>query len=188
MEWMIWASMAVAVLAAAAAVLRSVQCRDRETGTFVVRETRMTAVMGVLLLAVAFLVGFAKLYDPATAGGDATSYYLAAALILACGLLGSFTVMFGLLKRVTVYDDRLCARSAFGVSRELPWTDIVRVDKPMMSKALKLTDKDGKVLTVSGGTEDFERFLTFAQERISHASGAALLQQTENRLRGGKHL
>lgn len=188
MNGLIYASMAVSAAAALAAFFRIGKCRPQKEGKFAVRETSMTIFMGVMLLAIAFFVGYMKLSDAAVAGTDEKSYYFTAGLTLLCGLLGSFTILFGALRRVVVYENRVAAYSPFGVRKEIPWNQIVRVDKGIMSKSLRLTAADGRAISVSGKPEDYERFTAFAQKHITRATGELLLSQTESRLRGGKHL
>lgn len=187
MMWLVYASMTVCVLAAVGALGLICIRLPRKEGIFTVKETWMTAVMGLILLAVGVFAGCAKLADNSVAGTDTNSWFLISALTTGCGILGGYTILFGLLRRVVVFDDRIIFYSAFGVRRGVRWKEIVRVEKGLLTRALKLTAQDKRVYSVSGESAEFERFVSFAKTHISQAKGSQLVAMTESRLRGGKH-
>lgn len=188
MDWLIRASIVISAVAALAALFWILKCHPQENGIFAVRETSMTIFMGIMLLTIGLFVGYMKLSDAAVAGTDEKSYFFTAGLTLLCSLLGSFTMLFGALRRVVVYENRIEAYSPFGICTEIFWNQIVRVDKGIMSKSIRLTAADGRAVNVSGKPKDYERFTAFARKHITQAKGELLLSQTENRLRNGKHL
>lgn len=85
--------------------------RCRETGLLCIRETWMTAVLGLMLLALGFAFPILKAMDPTAAGTDARSYWFVAGFGLACHCLGDFALLFTCVKCTVLHEDR--CRSLF---------------------------------------------------------------------------
>lgn len=184
MDKILYASCAAAVIALIAAVVMIVKNRCTDTGIVCVRETWMTAVIGVMMIALGFWILSLKLTDAAIAGTDENSYWFVAGFSLLCHLLGDFALLFTLVKRVVLFEDRVEECSAFGKHKTIYWEDIIKVEKPMTRKAYVLTDKDGNVISVSGDNKACNQFVDFARTKVKAASGSNLLHQVEHRLKG----
>ena len=184
MDKILYASLAAAVLLLAAAIVLMVKNRCTDTGLVCVRETWMTAVMGVMLMVMGVFIAVMKLVDPAVAGTDDSSYWFVVVFSLLCHLMGAFMLLFTFVKRTVLFDDRIEDCSAFGFTRTMSWGDIVKVEKPVTRKAYVLTDRDGNVISVSGDSKAGREFAEFARTKIKSASGTHLLHQVERRLKG----
>lgn len=161
--------------------------RCRETGLLCIRETWMTAVLGLMLLALGFAFPILKTMDPTAAGTDARSYWFVAAFGLACYCLGDYALLFTFVKCTVLHEDRAVAYSTLGAQQTLYWADVVRVEKPVTRSCYILTDQDGNSIQVGGDSKASRQFMEFAREKVKGASGTELLRQVEHRL-GGKHL
>lgn len=184
MDKILYASCAAAVILLIATILLIVKNRCTDTGLVRVRETMMTAVMGVMCMALAVYITYLKLTDPTIAGTTENSYWFVAGFSLACHLMGDIMLLFTFVKRVVLFEDRIEDCSFFGKKQTMYWADIIKVEKPMTRKAYVLTDRDGNVISVSGDNKACKEFVDFAKSRIKSASGSNLLHQVEHRLKG----
>lgn len=184
---LLYLSLAAGVLLLGATVGSILKWRCRETGSLCLRETWMTAVLGIMLLALGFVFPALKLTDPSAAGTDSQSYWFVILFSLACHLMGDFALLFTFVKRTVLYEDRVLACSAFGRQTQIRWEDVVRVDKPVTKSCYILTDRDGDTIQVGGDNKASRQFVDFAKAKIKTASGANLLHQVEHRL-SGRHL
>lgn len=187
MAKLLYPALAAGVLLLAATVVFILKRRCRETGRLCLRETWMTAVLGMLLLALGFAFPVLKLLDPSAAGTDSQSYWFVILFSLACHLMGDFALLFTLVKCTVLYEDRVLACSALGRQTQMLWEDVVRVDKPVTRSCYILTDRDGNTIQVGGDNKASRQFVDFAKAKIKTASGANLLHQVEHRL-SGRHL
>jgi hypothetical protein len=157
-----------------------------DKGLACLHETWMTAVMGVMLIALGFAICAMKWIDPTIAGEGTNSYWFVAGFNIVCQLLGIFALLFTWVKKVVAFDDTLLVISPFGAQKVISWNDVVKVEKPMTSRAVKLTDVRGSVVTVSGDAKPYARFLALAKKKVRPRQGQELLDQVEKRLRMGK--
>lgn len=187
MDKVLFASLGLgaALLAATAVIIAKKRCRD--TGIIVIRETWMTAVLGLMIIALGFAFPVMKLLDSTLVGTDSTSYWFAAGFGLLCQLMGDFALLFTCVKCVVLFDDRAVEYSYMGDQSAIYWKDIVRVEKPLMKSAYVLTDRNGNTIQVGGDSKASRKFIEFAKSKVENASGADLLHQVEHRL-GGRHL
>ncbi len=186
MQTAVYASLALTVVILAASVVLIARNQPSDKGLICLCETWMTAVMGGMLVLMGIVLCVTKLVDPSVAGEDRTSYLAVAGLNVVCQGLGGFCLLFAFVKKVIAFDDHVLTISSFGKRREVLWKDIVKVEKPVLSRAVKLTDKNGGTFTVSGGTKAYARFAELAKQKIRPREGKALLDQVESRLRLGK--
>lgn len=184
MDKILYASLAAAVVLLAAAIVLIVKNRCTDPGLVCVRETWLTAVMGVMLIAMGIFITVSKLIDPNIAGTDERSYWFVAVFGLLCHLLGAFMLLYTFVKRIVLFEDRIEDCSPFGITRTMYWGDIVQVEKPLTRKAYVLTDRDGNTVSVSGDSKASKEFVDFARSRIKSAKGTNLLYQVEHRLKG----
>lgn len=184
MDKILYASLAAAVVLLIAAIVMMVKNRCTDDGLVCVRETWMTAVMGVMLVAMGVFITVMKLIDPAVAGTDESSYWFVAVFGLLCHGLGAFMLLYTFVKRIVLFEDRIEDCSPFGITRTMYWDDIVQIEKPMTRKAYVLTDRDGNTVSVSGDSKASQAFVDFARTRIKSAKGTNLLYQVERRLKG----
>lgn len=187
MAKLLYLALAAGALLLAATVVSILKLRCRETGSLCLRETWMTAVLGLMLLALGFAFPVLKLMDPSAAGTDSQSYWFVILFSLACHLMGDFALLFTFVKCTVLYEDRALACSSFGQRTQIRWEDVVRVDKPVTKSCYILTDRDGNTIHVSGDNKSSRQFVDFAKAKIKNASGASLLHQVEHRL-SGRHL
>lgn len=182
----LYASMAAAVALLAATAVLTACSQPKDKGLACLGETWMTAVLGLMLVAMGFAVCAMKLIDPTVGGEEESSYLFVAGFNLVCQLLGCFALLFTYVKKVIAFEDHLLVISTFGKDREVLWKDIVKVEKAVTSRTIKLTDKDGRVVSVNGSAKAFARFADIAKEKIRPRQGKELLNQVESRLRIGK--
>lgn len=174
-----------ALLAAAVALIFKRRCKDK--GILCIRETWMTAVLGLMIIALGFAFPVLKLMDGTLAGTDPNSYWFVMGFSVLCHLMGDFALLFTCLKCSVLFEDRAVEYSPFGDQSVIYWEDIVRVEKPLMKSAYMLTDRNGNTIQVSGDKKASARFIEFAREKVKNASGKDLLHQVEHRL-NGRHL
>lgn len=186
MQMTIYASLGLSVVILAAAAVLIARSQPEDKGLICLRETWMTTVLGAMLVLIGIAACVMKLVDPAVAGEDRNSYLSVAGINLVCQGLGAFCLLFALVKKVIAFDDHVLTISSFGKCREVLWKDIVKVEKPVMSRAVKLTDRSGGVVTVNGDAKAYARFVELAKGRIRPAQGKDLLNQVESRLRLGR--
>ena len=173
------------LLAATAAIIVKRRCKD--TGIVCIRETWMTAVLGLMIIALGFAFPALKLMDASLAGTDSNSYWFVIGFSVVCHLMGDFALLFTFLKCSVLFEDRAVEYSPFGDQSVIYWQDVVRVEKPMMKSAYVLTDRNGNTVSVSGDKKASAQFVEFAKEKVKNASGKDLLHQVEHRL-NGRHL
>ena len=174
----------VLLLAAIALIVRR-RCKD--TGIVCIRETWMTAVLGLMIIALAFAFPVLKLMDGTLVGTDDQSYWFVIGFSIICHLMGDFALLFTFVKCSVLFEDRAVEYGLFGDRNEICWEDIVRVEKPMMKSAYVLTDRNGNTIHVSGDKKASQKFIEFAREKVQNAAGSDLLRQVEHRL-NGRHL
>lgn len=173
------------LLAATVAMILKRRCKD--TGMLCIRETWMTAVLGLMVIALGFALPVMKLVDPSLMGTESTNVWYVIGFGLACHLVGDFALLFTFVKCTVLYKDRAVEYGSFGDQHVIYWEDVVRVEKPMMKSAYVMTDRNGKTVTVSGDKKASQQFVDFAKEKVKNASGKDLLHQVEHRL-NGRHL
>ena len=187
MDKFLYLSLAAGVLLMAAVLVLIVKRRCRDTGIICIRETWMTAVLGLMIIALAFAFPALKLADSTLAGTDNQSYWFVIGFSLLCHLMGDFTLLFTCIKCTVLFEDRAVEYSPLGDQSVIYWKDIVRVEKPLMKSCYELTDRNGNVVRVGGDKKASAQFVEFAKEKVKNASGTDLLHQVEHRL-GGRHL
>lgn len=175
----------IVLLIASAALIIKRRCKD--TGIVCIRETWMTAVLGLMIIALAFAFPVLKLMDGTLAGTDDQSYWFVIGFSVICHLMGDFAMLFTFLKCSVLFEDRAVEYGPFGDQSVIYWEDIVRVEKPMMKSAYVMTDRNGNTVHVSGDKKASMQFVEFAREKVKNASGSDLLRQVEHRL-NGRHL
>ena len=174
-----------ALLIASTVLIIKRRCKD--TGIICIRETWMTAVLGVMVIALGFAFPVLKLMDGTLAGTDDQSYWFVIGFSVICHLMGDFVLLFTFLKCSVLFEDRAVEYGPFGHQNVIYWDDIVRVEKPMMKSAYVMTDRNGNTVHVSGDKKASQQFVEFAREKVKNASGSDLLRQVEHRL-NGRHL
>lgn len=187
MDKFLYLALAAGAVLLAAVVVLILKRRCRETGILCIRETWMTAILGLMIIALAFAFPVLKLMDAALAGTDDQSYWFVIGFSVICHLMGDFALLFTFLKCSVLFEDRAVEYSPFGDQSVIYWRDIVRVEKPMMKSAYVLTDRNGNTIRVSGDKKASAQFIEFAREKVHNASGSDLLRQVEHRL-NGRHL
>jgi len=171
----------IEILLAACAVLTvlfTLLCRRKERfadAQFVVKETPLTAVLGILLFAeAAFLCVLMErrgvTIDLSSAFGRNIAVFLAAS-----ALLGAFLFCYSLVRRVAVYADRLVFRSSFGSLFELRWEDVSAV-KLTQTRRMKLANKEGAGFTVGGEKKGYSRFIVLASKLLPAQAGREIAQ------------
>ena len=173
------------LLAAATVLIFKRRCKD--SGMVCIRETWMTAVLGLMLIALGFAFPVLKLMDPAIAGTEDRTYWFVAVFSIICHLMGDFVLLFTCVKCTVLFEDRAVEYSLFGDQNVIYWEDIVHVEKPLMKSAYVITDRNGNTIHVSGDKKASRQFIEFAREKVQNASGSDLLRQVEHRL-NGRHL
>lgn len=184
MDKLLYASCLVSAAALVLTVVLCIKNRYGEDGLVCIRETWVTALMAVMLIALGVFIVYMKLADPTVSGTDANSYWFVAGFSLLCHLMGDFTILFTFVKRVVLFEDSVEACSVLGKKTRVAWKDITKVDKSMMSKAIKMTDVHGNTLSVSGDDKSLKRFTEIAREKLKASQGSDLLRNVESRLRG----
>ena len=184
MDKFLYLALAAGVLLLAATAVLMITRRCRETGIICIRETWMTAVLGLMIIALAFAFPVLKLMDPTVAGTDPQSYWFVIGFSVICHLMGDFVLLFTVVKCTVLFEDRAVEYSPFGDQSVIYWKDIVRVEKPMMKSAYVMTDRNGNTVHVSGDKKASQQFIEFAKEKVQNASGSDLLRQVEHRLNG----
>ena len=182
----IYASIALSLVLLAGTAVIAVRSQPRDYGLVCLRETWLTTVLALMLIALGLAVCAMKLIDPSLAGEEADSWWFAAGFNLVCQVLGDFTLLFALSKKVVAFADRIETISVLGKRREVAWEDVVRVEKAPMSRSVKLTDRQGNVISINGESRDYAKFTQLAKEKIRPAQGRELLEQVESRLRRGR--
>lgn len=175
-----------AVLLAATAAL-IVKRRCKESGIVCIRETWMTAVLGMMIIALGFAFPALKLMDSTTAGTDSQSYWFVIGFSVLCHLMGDFALLFTCVKCTVLFEDRAVEYTPLGDQNVIYWKDIVRVEKPLMKSAYVMTDRNGNSIHVGGDKKASAQFVAFAKEKVKNAAGTDLLHQVEHRL-NGRHL
>ena len=187
MDKFLYLSLAAGAILLAAAIALIFKRRCRDTGILCIRETWMTAVLGLMLIVLGFAFPVLKLMDSTLAGTGDQSYWFVAGFAIVCHLMGDFVLLFTCIKCSVLFDDRAVEYSPFGDQSVIYWEDIVRVEKPLMKSAYLLTDRNGNTVSVSGDKKASAQFVEFAKEKVKNASGKDLLHQVEHRL-NGRHL
>ena len=187
MDKFLYLALAAGVLLLAATAVLIVKRRCRETGMVCIRETWMTAVLGLMIIALGFAFPVLKLMDGTLAGTDDQSYWFVIGFSVICHLMGDFALLFTCIKCAVLFEDRAVEYGPFGDQNVVYWKDIVRVEKPLMKSAYVITDRNGNSIHVSGDKKASAQFVEFAREKVKNASGTDLLHQVEHRL-NGRHL
>lgn len=187
MDKFLYLALAAGFVLLAGTVVLILKKRCRDTGIVCIRETWMTAVLGLMIITLAFAFPVLKLMDPALSGTDSNSYWFIIGFSLICHLMGDFALLFTCIKCAVLFEDRAVEYTPFGDQNVIYWKDIVRVDKPLMKSAYELTDRNGNVIHVSGDKKAAAQFVEFAKEKVKNADGTDLLHQVEYRL-NGRHL
>ena len=173
------------LLAATIGLILRKRCRD--TGIVCIRETWMTAVLGLMLIALGFTFPVLKLMDGSLVGTDAQSFWFVVGFSAVCHLMGDFVLLFSCVKCTVLFEDRAVEYGLFGDQNTIFWEDIVHVEKPLLKSAYEITDRNGNVIHVGGDKKGSAQFIEFAREKVQNAAGADLLRQVEHRL-NGRHL
>lgn len=186
MTSILYASAALSLVLLIGTAVLAVRSQPKDYGLVCLRETWMTTVLALMLIALGLAVCAMKLIDPTLAGEEADSWWFAAGFNLVCQLLGDFTLLFALVKKVVAFDDRILVISVLGKRREVAWEDVTRVEKSPMSRSVKLTDRRGDTISINGESRDYAKFAQLAKDKIRPAQGRELLEQVESRLRRGR--
>ena len=184
MDKILYLALAAGAVLLAATITLAIKRRCKDTGIVCIRETWMTAVLGLMIIVLGFAFPVLKLMDPAIAGTDDQTYWFVAGFSVVCHLMGDFVLLFTFLKCAVLFEDRAVEYSLFGDQNVIYWEDIVRVEKPMMQSAYEITDRNGNVIHVGGDKKGSLQFVEFAREKVKNASGSDLLHQVEHRLSG----
>lgn len=187
MDKNLYLGLGAGVLLTIATIVLILKKRCRDSGLICIRETWMTAVLGVMIIALGFAFPVLKLMDGTVAGTGDQSYWFVIGFSLICHVMGDFALLFTCVKCVVLYEDRAVEYSPLGDQNVICWKDIVRVEKPMMKSAYELTDRNGNTIHVGGDKKASQQFVEFAREKVKNAAGADLLRQVEHRL-SGRHL
>ena len=187
MDKFLYIGIAAGAVLLAATIALTLKRRCKDTGILCIRETWMTAVLGLMVIVLGFAMPAMKLVDPSLMGTGSTSVWYVIGFALACHLMGDFVLLFTLVKCTVLYEDRAVEYGPFGDQSVIYWVDVVRVEKPMMKSNYVLTDRNGNTVSVSGDKKASQQFVDFAKEKVKNASGKDLLHQVEHRL-SGRHL
>lgn len=187
MDKFLYLALVGGVVLLGATVVLILKKRCKETGIVCIRETWMTAVLGLMIIALAFAFPVMKLMDSSLSGTDSQSYWFIIGFSVLCHLMGDFTLLFTCIKCTVLYEDRAVEYSPLGNQNVIYWKDIVRVEKPLMKSAYVLTDRNGNTIHAGGDKKASRQFVDFAKEKVKNASGTDLLHQVEHRL-NGRHL
>lgn len=187
MDKFLYLALAAGALLLVVTAVLIVKRRCRDTGILCIRETWMTAVLGLMIIALGFAFPALKLMDGTIAGTDSQSYWFVVGFSVLCHLMGDFALLFTCIKCTVLYEDRAVEYGPFGDQSVVYWKDIVRVEKPLMKSAYVMTDRSGSSIHVGGDKKASQQFVAFAKEKVKNADGTDLLHQVEHRL-NGRHL
>ena len=143
-------------------------------------ETSFTAVLGLMLIALAFFLLYAKYSNSALAGTDTNSYLFVAGFAILCSGSGSGILLYTFLKRIIVCEDRVMAVSLFGKIESLQWKGIIEVKASLLSRSVTLIGSDAQ-LKVSGEPKAYKKFLEIAKKKIHRAAGSDVLEKQSER-------
>lgn len=187
MDKIFYLAMAAGLLLLAATIVLILTRRCKDPGILCIRETWMTAVLGLMIIVLGFAFPVLKLMDPTLMGTDTQAGWFVVGFSILCHLMGDFTLLFTCVKCTVLFQDRAVEYGFFGDQNVIYWEDIVRVEKPLLKSAYVMTDRNGNAIHVSGDKKASQQFIDFAKEKVKDASGSDLLRQVEHRL-NGRHL
>lgn len=141
---------------------------------FRIRETPMTAAMGLALWVEAFFLLYVLLTRPDQLAPSVRSRINAYLFLVVSAVLGGAMILYSFVKKILVFDDRVTYVSALGQRKTLRWDEIDEV-RVTQTKRLTLLKKGGVQFTVGGRTEAYRRFIKFASKKVPPEAGEDVL-------------
>lgn len=94
MDKFLYLALAAGFVLLDATIVLIIKRRCRDTGIVCIRETWMTAVLGLMIIILGFAFPVLKLMDGTLAGVDDQSYWFVIGFSVICHLMGDFTLLF----------------------------------------------------------------------------------------------
>ncbi len=143
-------------------------------------ETRFTAVMGGMAIAMGFFIICMKYLNTSLVGNDLTSYIFVGIFAVGCTLVGCGILFYTFIQKVIAYEDKIVFVSILGKSRELYWKEIVEIKTTFISNKVTLIGNKSKIY-VGGEPKKYKEFLKIAKKKIKPEVGSEVLQNLLNR-------
>lgn len=154
-----------ATLALCAAVYLIIKHGYQEDSLFSIRQTSITAVLGMMAFLMGIVMGGMKLADPSIGGSNPESYLLIAGFGLVSALLGCYMLVYAFVYRVEVHNAYLMYRDAFGRTKKIYWNQIREVKKPLNTAGFKLVLNTKDEVVITGPKKALETFSRLMAER-----------------------
>lgn len=143
-------------------------------------ETKVTALMGILMIAMGYLILYEKYIDPQIAGSDPVTYFYVAGFSLICVVFGIGIMAFTFLRKIIVNEKDLVFVTFWGKKKKLEWKEIKELKVPPLTNKLTLIGRKTQ-FTVGGESKAYKEFLKIAKEKIKKEVGSDTLQNLLNR-------
>ena len=182
MDKLLYLSMAAGTAALIFSVMLAVRVPKQAPCVFKIEETKTIFGMTLLSVLLGYGVEIYKIYDPSVGGTEKGSYGMIAVIGFAAILIAAYTVMYTLIKKIYVYDDRLVVIDELARIRTVYWGDIVSVERPGMQRAAKFTCADDYSFTVSGANRKYKQFMNYLEPRLKSSREKNLLKNIEKNL------
>jgi hypothetical protein len=177
---LISAVIAIAVILSAIVLIRVRQPKQQEGELLRLAETSFTAVMAVMMIALAFFILYMKFNNSSLGGTGSTSYYFVAGFAVLCATAGSGILLFTFLKKIIAFEDRVASVSIFGEIDELRWNEITEVKVTPLSNKITLIGKNTR-MAAGGEPKSYKEFLKIANKKIKHAVIGDMLEKQLDR-------
>lgn len=143
-------------------------------------ETKITGVLGILLIVFGFFILYMKYNDPAIAGTDQISYLYIAGFALLSAAFGCGILFFTFLRKVVVYEDGFLFISLIGKEKKILWKEITEIKTQPLSNKATFIGKTSRVM-VGGEPKAYKAFLKIAMKNIKPEVGSDTISNLLNR-------
>lgn len=169
------------VLIAATIILLAIRQPKKQDGELLrLSEPTVTAVMGVMMIAMGFSILYMKSVNATIAGTDLTSYLFVGGFAVVCVAISCGTLFFTFLKKIIAFEDKVVFVTISGQLKELRWIDITEVKVPILSNKVTLIGNNAR-FSLGGDPKTYKVFLQIAKKKIKPVVCSDVFEKLLNR-------
>ena len=143
-------------------------------------ETKATAVMGGMLIALGFFILYMKTVNVTIAGTDQTSYLFVGGFALMCVAIGCGIMAYTFLQKVIAFEDKVVFIPIIGRTKQLYWNEISEIKVPFLTNNATFIGKSCK-FTVGGEPKTYKEFIKIAKKKVKPEVVSDVLEKLLNR-------
>lgn len=147
-------------------------------------ETKSVLFLAGLCYVTGLFVNISRLFNDQTGGPGLPGLLLCAISGLGLMAVAAWLILYCLVRQIRIYREQVIMTTPSGKERAQSWQDLVRVEKPMLTRSSKLVFANGMSFSVQQSNRQYKPFMEFVKASMKGRQGRDLLRQAQKAMQG----